>query len=147
MERSHACSQNIRRHQLLQGKSVLPKIKLHIAVRAILIFWKEPKMWIFLREEKEGGVSLTAPPRCASCCDTHVSASTMRVFVTFSMVNLVFPPFPAILPMALDRWSPFSGFTAETPAELLGPSWAANAALANRDLTVCHIKAFQEKLV
>lgn len=38
----------------------------------------------------------------------------MRVFVTFSMVNLVFPPFPATLPMALDKWSPFSGFTAET---------------------------------
>lgn len=45
---------------------------------------------------------------------THVSASTMRVFVTFSMVNLVFPPFPAILPMALDKWSPFRGFTAKT---------------------------------
>lgn len=34
---------------------------------------------------------------------TYVSASTIRVFVTFSMVNLVFPPFPAILPIALDK--------------------------------------------
>ncbi len=46
--------------------------------------------------------------------NTHVSASTIRVFVTFSMVNLVFPPDPAILPMALDKWSPFRGFTAKT---------------------------------
>ena len=38
----------------------------------------------------------------------------MRVFVTFSIVNLVFPPFPAILPIALDKWSPFRGFTAKT---------------------------------
>lgn len=48
---------------------------------------------------------------------THVSANTMRVFVTFSMVNLVFPPFPAILPMALDKWSPFRGFTARERRE------------------------------
>lgn len=26
----------------------LPKIRLQIAVRAILMFWKDPKMWIFL---------------------------------------------------------------------------------------------------
>lgn len=43
-----------------------------------------------------------------------MSASTIRVFVTFSIVNLVFPPFPATLPMALDKWSPFRGFTAKT---------------------------------
>lgn len=42
---------------------------------------------------------------------THVSASTIRVLVTFSMVNFVFPPLPAILPMALDKWSPFRGLT------------------------------------
>jgi len=41
----------------------------------------------------------------------HLSASTILVLVTFSMVNLVLPPVPAILPMALERWSPFSGFT------------------------------------
>lgn len=29
----------------------------------------------------------------------------------FSIVNFVFPPFPAILPIALDRWSPFKGLT------------------------------------
>lgn len=33
------------------------------------------------------------------------------------MVNLVFPPFPAILPIALDKWSPFKGFTAHTREE------------------------------
>lgn len=48
---------------------------------------------------------------------SYVSASTIRVFVTFSMVNLVFPPFPAILPIALDKWSPFKGFTAHTREE------------------------------
>lgn len=26
----------------------LPKIRLQIAVRAILMFWKDPKIWIFL---------------------------------------------------------------------------------------------------
>ena len=41
----------------------------------------------------------------------HLSANTTLVFVTFSMVNFVLPPVPAILPMALERWSPFSGFT------------------------------------
>ena len=33
------------------------------------------------------------------------------VLVTFSMVNFVFPPDPAILPMARDKWSPLSGRT------------------------------------
>lgn len=42
---------------------------------------------------------------------TYTSAKTIRVRVTFSMVNLVFPPLPAILPIALDRWSPFKGLT------------------------------------
>lgn len=45
--------------------------------------------------------------------DTYTSARTIRVRVTFSMVNLVFPPLPAILPIALDRWSPFRGLTKE----------------------------------
>lgn len=35
-----------------------------------------------------------------------VSASTILVFVTFSMVNLVLPPLPANLPIARDWWSP-----------------------------------------
>ena len=34
---------------------------------------------------------------------SHLSARTMRVLVTFSMVNFVLPPLPAILPMARDR--------------------------------------------
>lgn len=42
---------------------------------------------------------------------TYESARTIRVLVTFSIVNFVFPPFPAILPIALDRWSPFRGLT------------------------------------
>lgn len=45
--------------------------------------------------------------------DTYTSAKTIRVRVTFSMVNLVFPPLPAILPIALDRWSPFKGLTTQ----------------------------------
>lgn len=36
-----------------------------------------------------------------------VSASTILVFVTFSMVNFVLPPLPANLPIARDWWSPF----------------------------------------
>ena len=47
------------------------------------------------------------------CTDrlTFVSARTMRVVVTFSIVNLVFPPLPATRPIARDRCSPCSGFT------------------------------------
>lgn len=56
-------------------------------------------------------LSLNNPFLFSFC--TYVSANTIRVFVTFSMVNLVFPPFPATLPMALDKWSPFKGFTAD----------------------------------
>lgn len=47
------------------------------------MFWKEPSICIL------------------------VSASTILVFVTFSMVNFVLPPLPANLPTARDRWSPF----------------------------------------
>lgn len=43
--------------------------------------------------------------------DTYASARTILVFVTFSIVNFVFPPFPATLPIARERWSPFRGFT------------------------------------
>lgn len=128
-----------------------PRIRLHIAVRAILRFWNDPNMCIFLFKEKDeqhktklvniwkqgekrkhgfsGGSSSRYTCHVNSTVQlgqterfqfslkrrltTHVSASTIRVFVTFSMVNLVFPPFPAILPTALDKWSPFSGFTAK----------------------------------
>ena len=34
---------------------------------------------------------------------TDLSANTIRVFVTFSIVNFVLPPVPAILPIALDK--------------------------------------------
>jgi len=42
---------------------------------------------------------------------THESARIILVLDTFSMVNFVLPPFPAIRPMALERCSPFNGFT------------------------------------
>lgn len=42
---------------------------------------------------------------------TYVSAKTILDFVTFSIVNFVFPFFPAILPIALAKWSPFNGLT------------------------------------
>lgn len=44
---------------------------------------------------------------------TYESASTILVLVTFSIVNFVFPFLPAILPIALDKWSPFNGFTSK----------------------------------
>lgn len=50
--------------------------------------------------------------------DTYTSAKTIRVRVTFSMVNLVFPPLPAILPIALDRWSPFKGLTKQEEQDI-----------------------------
>lgn len=48
------------------------------------MFWKEPSMCIL------------------------VSANTILVFVTFSIVNFVLPFLPANLPIALDWWSPLS---------------------------------------
>jgi hypothetical protein len=44
-----------------------PRMRLQIASRATLMFWKLPRMWM------------------------RVSASTMRVRVAFSIVNLVLP--------------------------------------------------------
>ena len=85
----------------------LPNIKLQMAVLAIFMFWNEPRMWIF------------------------VSASTILVLVTFSMVNLVFPPLPAILPMALDKWSPFRGLTSVTSKDSKNSSSSLNSASAS----------------
>lgn len=48
---------------------------------------------------------------CISGYQTYESAKTILVLVTFSIVNFVFPPEPATLPIALDRWLPFKGFT------------------------------------
>ncbi len=61
-----------------------------IAVRAVRMFRYEPRMWIFW------------------------SASTTRVLVQFSTVNLTLPPLPAMRPIARARWSPLSGFTTRT---------------------------------
>ena len=41
----------------------------------------------------------------------YLSARTILVLVTFSIVNFVLPPLPAILPIALDKWSPLRGLT------------------------------------
>lgn len=49
---------------------------------------------------------------------TYESASTILVLVTFSIVNFVFPFLPAILPIALDKWSPFNGFTSKREMDL-----------------------------
>mmetsp|Transcript_6976 Transcript_6976/g.25661 ORF Transcript_6976/g.25661 Transcript_6976/m.25661 type:complete len:256 (-) Transcript_6976:116-883(-) len=61
-----------------------PRMRLHNASRAILMFWKLPKIRM--------------------CW----SAITMRVRVAFSMVNFVFPDLPASRPMPLDMCSPFN---------------------------------------
>lgn len=66
-----------------------PSMRLQMAVRAILIFWNEPSIW------------------------TLELANMILVLVTFSIVNFVLPPDPAILPIALERWSPFSDLTAK----------------------------------
>lgn len=100
---------------LMRSQFLLPKMRLHIAVRAIFIFWKDPKMWTFLQNITfhliKSGSSFVIQNQVEVCLWTHVSARTILVFVTFSMVNFVFPPLPAILPTALDKWSPLRGLT------------------------------------
>ena len=54
-------------------------MRLHMALLAIAMFWKEPIML------------------------TLESAKIILVRVAFSIVNLVLPPFPATLPIALER--------------------------------------------
>ena len=66
----------------------LPRIRLTMESLAMRMFLYAPRMWIF------------------------ESATTMRVLVTFSIVNLVWPPLPAMRPMARERWSPWRGLTA-----------------------------------
>lgn len=44
-----------------------------------------------------------AKTKIRSSTFTHESARIIRVLDTFSMVNFVLPPFPAIRPMALER--------------------------------------------
>ncbi len=51
--------------------------------RATLIFWKDPKMWIF------------------------ESATTIRVLEVFSITFLVLPSFPTTRPIARDKLSPW----------------------------------------
>ena len=60
------------------------------------------------------------------CNDSNLSANTTLVFVTFSIVNFVFPPVPAILPIALDKWSPFNGFTVKNGQLIYREEWIIN---------------------
>jgi hypothetical protein len=60
------------------------------------MFWKEPIIWIFLNEKKNDWVGLL--PLDTAYKKTYVSARTIRVRLVFSIVNLVFPAWPAILP-------------------------------------------------
>lgn len=84
----------------------LPSIKLLIAFLAILMFRYDPRMWIFLSGRLGGADVVHLTGACSAATSAHVSARTILVLVTFSMVNLVFPPLPATRPMALERWSP-----------------------------------------
>jgi hypothetical protein len=59
------------------------------------MFWKEPIIWIFLDEKKRLGWLLLLD---AAYKKTYVSARTIRVRLVFSIVNLVFPAWPAIRP-------------------------------------------------
>ncbi len=104
------------------------------------MFWNDPIKWIFLKRERSLLKHLPQPPLIrnghlefpAKCSDwghstvpstrrserdtirdTYVSAKTILLLVTFSMVNFVLPFLPAILPTALARWSPLRGFTAK----------------------------------
>lgn len=71
-----------------------PRMRETIASRAILMFWKDPMIWILLEVppgEIQGQTKVIAD-------ETHVSARTIRVRLVFSMVNLVLPSCPAIRP-------------------------------------------------
>ena len=57
-------------------------------------------------------INYFASDRCICKPFVYLSARTILVRVTFSMVNFVLPLWPATLPIALDRWSPFRGLTA-----------------------------------
>lgn len=78
------------------------------------MFWYDPKMCIFLSADREHWYHTTLVSHLTRLCPVtcpHVSARTILVLVTFSIVNLVFPPLPATLPMARERWSPRNIFT------------------------------------
>ena len=56
-----------------------------MASLAILIFWKEPSIWILLQISKRSAVVEEYRQY------TYVSAKTMRVRLAFSIVNFVLP--------------------------------------------------------
>lgn len=62
---------------------------------------------------RRGGGAWSKYPtaECSADSSAHVSARTILVLVTFSMVNLVLPPLPATRPIARERWSPRSILT------------------------------------
>ena len=69
-----------------------PRMRETIASRAILMFWKEPRMWIFLSNK-----SLRGPNnKKERLQETYVSARMIRVRLAFSMVirnrrSFIFP--------------------------------------------------------
>lgn len=63
--------------------------------------------------------------------NTYVSASTMRVLLAFSIVNLVLPSRPAIRPIALAKWSPWSVLTSLISNESKYISSKRNNAIAS----------------
>lgn len=89
------CDQNAQCPQYQEGKKKKEKVTTNKSYDLFATSKINYKSWEFSQDKK----------------DTYTSAKTIRVRVTFSMVNLVFPPLPAILPIALDRWSPFKGLT------------------------------------
>ena len=103
-----------------------PSMRLQMAFLAALMLWKDPRMCTLLCVE---------PAEDKQLCHTHthLSASTILVLVTFSIVYLVLPPVPATLPMALERWPPFRGFTAE--AGHTTPNTAHVPSLTSKDST------------
>ena len=74
---------------------------------------------------------------------THESAKTTRVLVTFSIVYFVRPLLPAILPIARDRLSPFSGLT----VTIKGIRRVSNRDRVMQPLTVFDLEGLQEQLV
>ena len=82
-------------------------IKLQMASLASLMFENDPMMWIFW------------------------SATTIRLFVAFSIAYLVFPSCPTTRPMARDKWSPASIFTSVTIKESMYKSSSLSKATAS----------------
>ena len=97
-----------------------PRIRLQIASLQTWIFEKAPRMWTFW------------------------SATTIRVLVAFSIANFVLPPWPAIRPIARERWSPFNGLTSVTSNDSTKRSSNRNKAIASGTSNP-RIKAYEKQ--